>query len=70
MARDVRDMPRGLIAPLSQLQLALLRSIADGYVLALPDEHRARLLHLELVRPTESGLVVTELGRERLVSDR
>lgn len=70
MARDLRDMPTGLIAPLSQVQLALLRGIADGTYGPVPDEHQARLLHLRLVEQTDAGLIITTLGRERLVSDR
>jgi len=63
-------MPRGLIAPLSQAQLASLRELADGTLAALPDDHRTRLLDLELIDESGGRLVVTRLGRERLVSDR
>jgi hypothetical protein len=69
MARDLRDMPNGLIAPLSQVQLAILRGIASGFSEA-PDEHRARLLHLKLIEQKADSLVITALGRERLTSDR
>lgn len=70
MARDPRDMPRGLVAPLSQAQLASLRGVADGALKSLPEEHRKRLLDLQLVTETANGLAATELGRERLISDR
>jgi hypothetical protein len=70
MARDPRDMPRGLSAPLSQAQLASLRGVADGALRTLPEEHRKRLLDLALVTEMAEGLAVTDLGRERLISDR
>jgi hypothetical protein len=70
MARDRRDTPRALMAPLSQAQLASLRGVADGALRALPEEHRKRLLDLQLVTETAGGLVATDLGRERLISDR
>ncbi|HTR85935.1 MAG TPA: hypothetical protein VMI56_15750 [Reyranella sp.] len=70
MARDPREMPRGLVAPLSQAQLASLRGVSDGALKDLPEEHRKRLLDLGLLTESEAGLGVTELGRERLVSDR
>jgi len=63
-------MPRGLVAPLSQAQLASLRGVADGALKSLPEEHRKRLLDLQLVTETANGLAATELGRERLISDR
>lgn len=70
MVRDIRSMPRGLIAPLSQAQLRSLRELAEGTLSALPDDHRARLLDLQLIEDKGSLLAVTLLGHERLVSDR
>ena len=70
MVRDIRSMPRGLIAPLSQAQLKALRDLAGGTLSALPDDHLARLLDLQLVEENSGFLAVTRLGRERLVSDR
>ena len=70
MVRDIRSMPRGLIAPLSQAQLNALRDFADGTLAVLPHEHRARLQDLELIEEKGGGFAVTPLGRERLVSDR
>ena len=70
MARDIRSMPRGLIAPLSQAQLASLRELADGTRSVPPDDHRARLLDLQLIEATGGTFAVTPLGHERLVSDR
>jgi hypothetical protein len=70
MVRDIRSMPRGLIAPLSQAQLGSLRELAEGTLSALPDDHRARLLDLQLIEENSGLLAVTRLGRERLVSDR
>lgn len=70
MARDVRTMPRGLIAPLTQAALASLRALAEGTAPSLPDEHRARLLHLALIETSPEGDAITALGRERLISDR
>ncbi|MCW5733458.1 MAG: hypothetical protein KIS73_05005 [Enhydrobacter sp.] len=70
MVRDVRSMPRGLIAPLSQAQLNALRNLADGTLSALPDDCRARLIDLKLIEENGSLIAVTPLGRERLVSDR
>jgi len=69
MARDRRDMPRGLIAPLSQAQLGPLRGLADGTLSDIPGDHRQRL-HLELIEERGDGLAVTALGRQRLVADR
>lgn len=70
MVRDIRSMPRGLIAPLTQAQLNSLRDFADGATPAVPDEYRARLLDLGLVAEQNGLLAVTTLGRERLASDR
>lgn len=70
MVRDIRSMPRGLIAPLSQAQLGSLRALAEGTLTALPVDHRARLLDLQLIDDDSGHLAVTRLGRERLVSDR
>ena len=70
MAREIRSMPRGLLAPLSQAQLNSLRELAGGTLLALPDDHRARLLDLQLIEENGGLLAGTRLGRERLVSDR
>lgn len=63
-------MPKGLIAPLTQAALASLRELADGSESSMPEEHRARLLHLALIESGPEGDAVTALGRERLVSDR
>jgi len=70
MVRDIRSMPRGLIAPLTQSQLGSLRELAQGTLSALPDDHRVRLLDLKLIEEDSGLLAVTGLGRERLVSDR
>ena len=70
MANERRDKPRGLVAPLSQAQLASLKAVGDGALSSLPIEHHNRLLQLELVHETAGGLVITNLGRERLISDR
>jgi hypothetical protein len=70
MVRDIRTSPRGLLAPLKQSELASLRDFADGKLLALPVDHHARLFDLELIAMIEGRLCVTELGRERLISDR
>jgi hypothetical protein len=70
MARERREVPRGLIAPLSQSQLGSLRSIAEGTLKTPPAGHGERLLHLELIEVTPEGFAVTALGRQRLVSDR
>ncbi len=63
-------MPRGLLAPLTQSQLGSLRELEDGTCRLLPEAHRARLLDLQLVEENGGRLAVTDLGRERLVSDR
>ncbi|MDB5489852.1 MAG: hypothetical protein JWQ58_3567 [Reyranella sp.] len=63
-------MPKGLIAPLTQAALASLRGLADGAALSMPEEHRARLLHLGLIETAPDGAAITALGRERLISDR
>lgn len=70
MARDIRTMPKGLIAPLTQAALASLRALAEGTAASMPEEHRARLLHLSLIETNPEGDAITALGRERLVSDR
>ena len=70
MVRDIRTSPRGLIAPLKQAELASLRDLQDGKLLALPDAHRARLFDLELIAEIDGHVAVTDLGRERLISDR
>jgi hypothetical protein len=70
MVRDIRTSPRGLIAPLKQSELASLRDFAAGTLMALPAAHHARLFDLELIAMTDGRLSVTDLGRERLVSDR
>ena len=70
MVRDIRSMPRGLIAPLTQAQLNSLRAFADGAVPSVPDEYRARLLDLGLVDERDGRLAMTTLGHERLASDR
>jgi len=70
MPRDIRTMPKGLIAPLTQAALASLRGLADGTASSMPDDHRARLLYLALIESGPEGEAITALGRERLVSDR
>jgi hypothetical protein len=70
MVREIRSLPRGLIAPLTQAQLNSLRAFADGAMPTLPDEHRPRLLDLGLIALSEGRISVTALGRERLASDR
>lgn len=70
MVRDIRSMPKGLIAPLTQAALASLRALGDGAPATMPQEHRARLLHLSLIETGPEGDAITALGRERLVSDR
>jgi hypothetical protein len=70
MVRDIRSAPRGLIAPLTQSALASLRSLHEGAQHDMPVDHRARLLDLTLIEEKSGALVVTALGRERLVSDR
>ena len=71
MARNIRHAPRGLIAPLTRAALASLRSLNDRTPISLPEDHKLRLLELALIEETSDGLLsVTELGRERLISDR
>jgi hypothetical protein len=70
MARDVRTMPQGLIAPLTQAALASLRARAEGTAASMPEEHRQRLLHLSLIETSPEGDAITALGRERLICDR
>jgi len=70
MVREKTDNPRALTAPLSQSQLASLRGVADGTLAEVPPDHRLRLLDLEVVKETQEGLVVTDLGRRRLIADR
>jgi hypothetical protein len=70
MVRDIRSMPRGLLAPLTQAQLGSLRHLSEGTASAMPDDHRARLLDLLLIEQNGEAFTVTTLGRERLVSDR
>ncbi len=70
MVRDIRQSPRGLIAPLTQPALASLRNLHEGVPHAMPDDHRARLLDLALIEERDGHLGVTALGRERLISDR
>ena len=70
MARDIRTAPRGLIAPITQAALASLRTLQAGTLREMPFDHRERLLDLALIEETRDGLVVTALGRERLISDR
>ena len=71
MARNIRQSPRGLIAPLTQPALASLRSLNDGTPITLPEDQRLRLLELGLIEETADGLLAaTALGRERLISDR
>ena len=70
MVRDIRTSPRGLIAPLKQIELASLRDLRDGKLIALPEAHRARLFDLELIAEDGGQIAVTALGRERLISDR
>ena len=69
MVRDIRTSPRGLVAPLKQSELASLRNFADGKLRALPADHHARLFDLELIALVDGRLSVTDLGRERLISD-
>lgn len=70
MVRDIRTSPRGLIAPLKQSEFRALRNFAGGVLPMLPKEHHARLLNLELIALIDGRVAVTDLGRERLVSDR
>ena len=70
MARDIRGLPRGLVAPITQAQLGSLRALADGTLATLPDDHLRRLLDLALIEETAGVYAVTALGRERLASDR
>ena len=71
MKRDIRHSPRGLIAPLTRAALASLRNLNDGTPITLPEDQKLRLLELALIEETHDGLLaVTELGRERLISDR
>jgi hypothetical protein len=70
MVRDIRTSPLGLIAPLKQIELASLRDLHDGKLAAMPEAHRARLSDLGLIGEIDGQLEVTELGRERLISDR
>jgi hypothetical protein len=71
MARNIQQAPRGLIAPLTRAALASLRSLNDGTPVSLPEDQKLRLLELALIEETNDGLLaVTELGRERLISDR
>ena len=71
MVRNIRQAPRGLIAPLSRAALASLRGLSDGTPMTVPEDQRLRLLELALIEETNDGLLsVTELGRERLISDR
>jgi hypothetical protein len=70
MVRDIRTSPRGLLAPLKQSELGSLRDFADGKLIALPEAMRPRLFDLELIAEVDGHIAVTDLGRERLVSDR
>ena len=70
MARDIRTMPKGLIAPLTQAALTSLRALADGVTAPMPEEHRLRLRHLALIETSAEGDAITALGRERLICDR
>jgi hypothetical protein len=71
MARDIRHSPRGLIAPLTRSALNSLRNLNDGTPVTVPEDQKLRLLELALIEETNDGLLsVTELGRERLISDR
>jgi len=70
MARDIRTMPKGLIAPLTQAALSSLRALAAGTAASMPEAHRARLFHLGLIETGAEGDAITALGRERLISDR
>jgi hypothetical protein len=70
MVRDIRHSPRGLIAPLTQAALASLRGLHEGTLRDVPPDHSARLLDLALIEERDGELVVTALGRERLISDR
>ena len=49
MARNIRQSPRGLIAPLTELALASLRSLNDGTPITLPEDQKLRLLELGLI---------------------
>jgi hypothetical protein len=44
--------------------------LAEGTLSALPPDYRARLLDLQLIEENDGLLLITGLGRERLVSDR
>ena len=70
MVRDIRQSPRGLLAPLTQAALASLRNLQDGIPHLMPHDHRARLLDLALIEESNGQCNVTALGRERLISDR
>ena len=70
MVRDIRQSPRGLIAPLTQAALASLRNLHEGSSHELPEDHRSRLLDLALIEDSHGRVAVTALGRERLISDR
>lgn len=70
MMKTNDEKPRGLIAPLSQAQLGSLRDLANGAITLLPDDHRLRLVHLELIEPVPGGFAVTDVGHKRLASDR
>jgi hypothetical protein len=70
MARDIRSLPRGLLVPLTQAQLASLRDLSEGRVSTLTEDYRQRLLNLELIEDDSGKVSVTALGRQRLVSDR
>jgi len=70
MAREIRTMPNGLIAPLTQAALASLRALGDGTAAPMPEEHRLRLHHLALIETSAEGDAITALGRERLICDR
>lgn len=70
MTRDIRTMPKGLIAPLTQAALASLRALAERTALSMPEEHRTRLRRLALIETSPEGDAITALGRERLICDR
>lgn len=70
MAGAFRAQPGGLIALLSQAQLASLRAVADGALKSLPEHHLRRLLDLGLIVESADGLAATALGRERLIADK
>lgn len=71
MVRDIRQAPRGLIAPLSRAALASLRRLNESAPVTLPQDHKLRLFELGLIEETSAGVLsVTGLGRERLISDR